>query len=76
MVAELGRQPWIVWGQMRTVDAISQAVPAPQLLITIALFVVVYTVLFTGWARVVGGFIKTGPQLADEKLNGEVDVTC
>ncbi|MDR1775252.1 MAG: cytochrome ubiquinol oxidase subunit I [Actinomycetes bacterium] len=68
MVAELGRQPWIVYPMadnpdvsLRTADAISKAVPAPQLLITIALFLVVYIVLFIGWLRVVLGFIKKGP---------------
>jgi cytochrome d ubiquinol oxidase subunit I len=63
MVAEIGRQPWIVWGELRTVDGISKAVPADQILITIALFIVVYTVLFIAWLRVVGGFIKKGPEI-------------
>ena len=26
--AEVGRQPWIVWQQLRTADAISKVVPA------------------------------------------------
>jgi cytochrome d ubiquinol oxidase subunit I len=73
MVAEIGRQPWIVYPMadkpelsLRTADAISRAVPASQLLITLALFVLVYTVLFIAWLRVVRGFIRTGPESANE----------
>ncbi len=65
MVAEIGRQPWIVWGLMRTEDAISPAVPAPQLLITIILFIIVYLAIAIMYLRVVFGFIKKGPNLED-----------
>ena len=63
MTAEIGRQPWIVQGQLRTVDAISKVVPAYQVALTILLFFVIYALLFVGWARVVLGIIKKGPQL-------------
>jgi cytochrome bd ubiquinol oxidase subunit I len=64
MSAEIGRQPWIVQGLLRTKDAVSAAVPAYQIALTILLFFVIYLVLFVGWARVVLGLIKTGPQVA------------
>lgn len=67
MAAEIGRQPWIVQGLLRTRDAVSVVVPAYQIALTIALFAVIYTVLFIGWARVVLGLIKKGPQLAASK---------
>jgi cytochrome bd ubiquinol oxidase subunit I len=67
MAAEIGRQPWIVQGLLRTHDAVSAVVPAPQIALTILLFVVIYTLLFIGWARVVLGLIKNGPQLAVSK---------
>jgi cytochrome d ubiquinol oxidase subunit I len=59
--AEVGRQPWIVWGQLRTVDAISRVVPSGQILTTLVLFAVVYAVLFVAWARVFFGLIGRGP---------------
>ncbi len=37
--AEVGRQPWIVWQQLRTADAISKVVPAWQIGTTLAIFV-------------------------------------
>ncbi|MBI5231614.1 MAG: cytochrome ubiquinol oxidase subunit I, partial [Coriobacteriales bacterium] len=64
--AEVGRQPWIVWGQLRTVDAISKVVPAGQVLTTLILFTLFYTFLYVAWARVVLGFARKGPALGGE----------
>jgi cytochrome bd ubiquinol oxidase subunit I len=64
MAAEIGRQPWIVQGLLRTKDAISVVVPAYQIVLTTALFVVIYTIIFIAWARVILGLIKKGPQVA------------
>ena len=43
-VAEIGRQPWIVYGLMRTSDAVSP-VPAGSVSLSLAAFIVVYSVL-------------------------------
>ena len=61
ITAELGRQPWIVFGELKTVDAASASVDATQLMITMGLFVVVYLVVFAGWVRMVAKTIKAGP---------------
>lgn len=68
-VAEVGRQPWVVYPaesspvglSLLTNDAISFSVSAPELIITIALFIVVYAFLFIAWARMMGRFIAAGP---------------
>lgn len=65
MSAEIGRQPWIVWKLQRTAEAISPAVPASQIIITLLLFIVVYLVIAIVYLRVVFGIIKKGPQLAE-----------
>lgn len=44
MLAEVGRQPWIVYGLMRTSDAVSP-VPASSVQISLIAFIVVYTLL-------------------------------
>ena len=67
--AEIGRQPWIVQGQLRTADAISRVVPAYQIAMTLALFALIYGLLFVGWARVVIGIIKKGPITAAATSN-------
>ena len=69
ITAEVGRQPWVVYPStsgpdgvsLLTNNAISQAVSAPELLLTLALFAVVYVFLFIGWVRVISHFIKRGP---------------
>ncbi len=60
----MGRQPWIVYQQMRTLDGISLAVPAGQIALTLTLFVLFYSLLFVAWARIVLGIVKAGPQVA------------
>lgn len=44
MLAEVGRQPWIVYGLMRTSDAVSP-VPASSVALSLLAFIVVYTAL-------------------------------
>ncbi|WP_165175068.1 cytochrome ubiquinol oxidase subunit I [Desulfovibrio sp. ZJ369] len=43
-VAEIGRQPWIVYGLMRTTDAVSP-VPASNVAISLGAFILVYSAL-------------------------------
>ena len=45
ITAELGRQPWIVYGLLKTVDAASN-VPIHDVIISISLIVIVYGVIF------------------------------
>jgi len=71
MVTEIGRQPWIVWEELRTVDAISPSVDSVQLLITILLFVVVYAFILVMYLRLVLRMIKEGPQLEDGQGGAE-----
>jgi len=46
VVTESGRQPWLVQGILRTADAISP-VPGSSIAATLALFVIVYGIVFT-----------------------------
>ena len=41
-VTELGRQPWIIYGVMRTADAVT---PMPGLIVPFTVFVLVYLFL-------------------------------
>jgi cytochrome d ubiquinol oxidase subunit I len=63
MVAEIGRQPWVVYDLLLTDDAISPVVSGVELLITITLFVVFYAILFVAWLRIVFKHIRQGPEL-------------
>jgi cytochrome d ubiquinol oxidase subunit I len=71
--AEVGRQPWIVWGQLRTVDAISKAVPAGEVLVSLVLFVAFYTLIYAAWVRVVARLFKKGPAVEGPGLDEGVE---
>ena len=45
ITTEVGRQPWVVYGVMRTADAVS-AHSLDQVALTLAIFVVVYFLVF------------------------------
>lgn len=44
--AEMGRQPWVVYGLLRTSDALSKSVKSNQVMFSLILFTFIYTVLF------------------------------
>ncbi len=62
LVAEFGRQPWIVWEELLVADAISPAVDAVQLIITMVLFVVVYGLLLYLFLKNAFRIAKEGPE--------------
>ena len=63
VVTESGRQPWIVQGVLRTADAISP-VPAASIAATLALFVIVYGIVFTMGIYYINRLIVWGPPRA------------
>jgi cytochrome d ubiquinol oxidase subunit I len=62
VAAEVGRQPWIVYGQLRTADAVSGSLGAPQVLGSIVMFGVIYTLLFALWIYLLNDKIQKGPE--------------
>jgi cytochrome d ubiquinol oxidase subunit I len=44
--AEMGRQPWVVYGLLRTSDALSKSVKANQVMFSLFLFTFIYATLF------------------------------
>jgi cytochrome d ubiquinol oxidase subunit I len=63
--AEVGRQPWIVQGLLRTSESLSVVVKANMVLTAILLFSAVYLLLFAAFIYLLGGKIKHGPDDAD-----------
>ncbi len=60
--AEMGRQPWVVYGLLRTSDALSKAVTAEQVLFSLILFTIVYTLLFILFIYLLNKKIQHGPE--------------
>jgi len=63
MVAEVGRQPWIVYGLMKTADAVSPISPA-QVTVTLLAFVVFYSVLGVIDFWLLAHYARKGPEPA------------
>jgi len=61
IVTETGRQPWLVHGVLRTADATSP-VPAASIATTLALFVLVYGIVFAMGIYYINRLINKGPE--------------
>lgn len=59
--AEMGRQPWVVYGLLRTSDALSKTVTANQVLFSLILFAIIYTLLFALFLYLLNKKIQAGP---------------
>jgi cytochrome d ubiquinol oxidase subunit I len=64
MTAEIGRQPWLVYGLIRTAEGYSIHVSAGNALFTLLGFLGMYSVLSILWIVLVYRFIRTGPAAA------------
>ncbi len=64
VVAEVGRQPWIVYKLLRTSEAHSQTVSTGDVLTSIIIFSLIYIFLFAIWVYVLNREIKHGPEPA------------
>ncbi|MEM6778360.1 MAG: cytochrome ubiquinol oxidase subunit I [Planctomycetota bacterium] len=77
ITAEVGRQPWIVYPStqdgvemmgLRTADGLSESVTAEQVLSSIILFGVIYSLLFAVWIFVLNSKIQHGPESVADLL--------
>jgi cytochrome d ubiquinol oxidase subunit I len=59
--AEMGRQPWVVYGHLRTSDALSKSVKENQVLFSLIMFFIVYAVLLALFLYLLNKKIKHGP---------------
>src|SRR5690606_298132 len=65
IAAEMGRQPWVVYGLLRTRDAISYSVSGEQVLFSLILFSVIYLILFTLFIYLLTKKIQKGPETGE-----------
>jgi cytochrome d ubiquinol oxidase subunit I len=62
MVAELGRQPWLVYGLMRTAEGTSQQISAGDVAFTTLGFSGLYALLSIVFLFLIGREIARGPE--------------
>jgi cytochrome bd ubiquinol oxidase subunit I len=58
---EMGRQPWVVFGEMFTRDALSPVTPAWQVLTSLAVFTAIYAALAVVAVRLLIRYAQAGP---------------
>jgi cytochrome d ubiquinol oxidase subunit I len=75
ITAELGRQPWLIYGLMRTAHGASPRIGAGNAWFTLIGFMGMYTVLGILWLFLVWREIETGPE-PNDKSRGETDVAA
>ena len=69
--AEVGRQPWTVYGVLRTADALTPFLTARAALVSLIVFCLVYTLIFAFGALYIHHLLRIGPigRLAEPPAN-------
>lgn len=70
---EVGRQPWIIYGVMRTKDALSP-VSAEQVGLTLIIFVIVYCIVFGIGIYYMLKMMGKGPQFIHSQAHSDGEV--
>nr|WP_237549893.1 cytochrome ubiquinol oxidase subunit I [Streptomyces sp. SID1034] len=67
---EMGRQPWVVYGVLRTKDAVSPSVSQGEVLTSMIVFTLLYAVLAVVEVKLLVKYVKAGPpELTEDDLN-------
>ena len=72
--AEVGRQPWIVQGLLRTPEGLSAVVRANTVLASLILFTFIYLLLFAVFVYLLNDKIQHGPDDADLTPSGKLGI--
>jgi len=60
VTTEVGRQPWVVYGLLRTRDAVTPSLQAGDVMISILVYVVAYVVIFGAGLVFMGRLVRRG----------------
>ena len=63
-VTEVGRQPWVVYGHLRTADAVSPSLTTADVATSLTAYVLAYLVIFGGGLLMLWRMVRRGPQVA------------
>ena len=62
VTTEVGRQPWTVYGLLRTADSVSPSLTGRDVMLSFIAYAVVYAIVFPGGFFVLRRIIRLGPQ--------------
>ncbi len=65
ITTEVGRQPWTVYGLLRTADSVSPSLTGANVLLSLACYVVVYLIMYPAGVAVMAALVRRGPQPLD-----------
>jgi cytochrome d ubiquinol oxidase subunit I len=71
ILTEMGRQPWIVQGLLKTEQGVTPSNTAGMVLFTLIGFVVIYAVLMVADVYLLSRFAKAGPDATDAGVIGD-----
>jgi len=71
VVAEVGRQPWTVYGLMRTAEAVSP-ISLSQIVFSLVSLVLFYTILLIADVYLMLKYAKKGPYTSTATKGGEI----
>ncbi len=58
---EVGRQPWTIYGLMRTADSVSPSLTGGNVLLSLLLYIAVYLVIYPVGVSIMLGLVRGGP---------------
>jgi cytochrome d ubiquinol oxidase subunit I len=61
VTTETGRQPWVVYGLMRTRDAVTPSLTGSDVLASLAIYIVAYLAIFGAGGFFIVRFLRIGP---------------
>jgi cytochrome d ubiquinol oxidase subunit I len=61
VTTEVGRQPWVVYGLMRTKDAVTPSLTGSDVLMSLTVYVIAYMVIFGAGGYFMWRFLRAGP---------------
>jgi cytochrome d ubiquinol oxidase subunit I len=64
VTTETGRQPWTVYGLLRTTDSVSPSLTGTDVALSLALYVLVYLIMFPTGIGFMAGLVRRGPDEA------------
>src|SRR5271168_3956247 len=64
--AEVGRQPWVVYGLLRTKDAVTPSLATGDVLFSLLAYIAVYAVIYSFGLHYIYRLLRDGPAAAEE----------
>ncbi|MEO5701320.1 MAG: cytochrome ubiquinol oxidase subunit I [Casimicrobiaceae bacterium] len=67
VTTEVGRQPWVVYGLMRTRDAVTPSLQTGDVAVSLAIYMIAYLLIFGAGIRFMGRLVKNGFETAADE---------